>query len=759
MEDYYDNFYRYLSEAIYEIFMDEFSRSKIIKSNYNYLQNFQIVLEQIPLWNHNTCEKKWEFISKHCGCECLEEYMKIVIITKMKTLLDNCLEDNREADELIQNFRCPSKEEFIRDVISNSARNFYQNPFLFKIGTFEETIENRIRIKNIITENIKFSIQKYLPSRNIMKRCNPENLLKRKKTVVNSIALQCEIETTNSKKTYVEPTSIDETNISNNSNFTNTFQSTTQNSCDLLQGNKEKDYGFETNNFSSITDEQTNSATSQKQIEHINGSTHPPQNNFFPKPFLGEFIPKGNYQNHQDINALNVRVDQNPIKSIDEQKQMYQVSPERKDLNVVDKMAGVAQLVPEKTGIKNSFMHGQNISPRDKNVTTNQSVNGKTQMDSSSYAKEINNIVSQEIENNKIYQNKTNTNYQQLQKLFNETKEKPESNQNQVITVSLPQSVVDKVSHNEEIMKSLKKENPEKQANFKYDTSKYNSFKNYESSFSGSSKTDLGFSSPENSAHSSWSSTNDSDSFSSNPSEKKNKVKSDSKTGHPQRHSHRHRNHSKVQDSRKNLYKRSRNENTSKKKHHKTSIKSSSNGSLVSPDNLRDKQMNKQSPPKKSNGKKKTFSDSSNSTVPKQRHNEKKYRKNKSLSPNQRYHSPKNQIGAKYSITNSDFDTDTDSSNSLFAEKVYHNEKDRREKKTRGKTTASKSPDKISRKNKLSLPSSDRSDETVFSDRTSLYEHKTTEDTTKSENYKNLTTSMSRELHSPKRKRPLFKFS
>ncbi len=45
MDDYYDNFYHLMSEAIYDIFWEEFNRSKIIQSPYNYLQNFQIILE------------------------------------------------------------------------------------------------------------------------------------------------------------------------------------------------------------------------------------------------------------------------------------------------------------------------------------------------------------------------------------------------------------------------------------------------------------------------------------------------------------------------------------------------------------------------------------------------------------------------------------------------------------------------------------------------------------------------------------------
>lgn len=192
MDDYYETFYRFLCDGIYQIFVDEFNRSKIIKSSYNYLQNFQIVLQQVPLWTHTVCEKKWESICKLCGYECLEEYMKIVIVTKMKFLIEHCMEDEKEVDDMIASFKCPTKEDFLRDVLASVARHFYQNPFLFKISNYEETQVNKERIKNIVTENIKLTIQKYLPSKIIAKKCNPEELLKRKKTVYTSTGSQCE---------------------------------------------------------------------------------------------------------------------------------------------------------------------------------------------------------------------------------------------------------------------------------------------------------------------------------------------------------------------------------------------------------------------------------------------------------------------------------------------------------------------------------------------------------------------------------------
>ena len=236
MDDYYDNFYKYLSEAIYEIFTDEFNKSKQIQSTYNYLQNFQIILEQMPLWNTPTCEKKWEFICRHAGNDYLEEYMKIVIYTKMKFVIDSCFDEEKEINELVNQFRCPTKEEFLREVLTSCARNFYENPYLFKENrNIQARIDNSMKIKSIINENIKFVIQKYLPSKSIIRKCKPENILKKKKVVTSTVGLQCELQVPDKQahsssechgSNMTEPSELD---IDLRSDSDNTFKNTTEN--------------------------------------------------------------------------------------------------------------------------------------------------------------------------------------------------------------------------------------------------------------------------------------------------------------------------------------------------------------------------------------------------------------------------------------------------------------------------------------------------------------------------------------------------
>lgn len=198
MEDFYENFNTFMSDAIYEIFIEEFERSKLIKSHYNYLQNFQLILEQVPLWNSPTCEKKWEFIVRHSNCDWLEDYYKTVMYAKVKNIVETYGLDSQELD-VIKEFRCPPKEIFLRDLLSLCARNFYKNPYLFNSNNQLEKIENSTKIKKIICDNIKFAIHKFLPTRDILKKCSPENILlnsvyTHKKKNVSDFSIQCDLE-------------------------------------------------------------------------------------------------------------------------------------------------------------------------------------------------------------------------------------------------------------------------------------------------------------------------------------------------------------------------------------------------------------------------------------------------------------------------------------------------------------------------------------------------------------------------------------
>jgi hypothetical protein len=292
MDDYYDNFYHLMSEAIYDIFWEEFNRSKIIQSPYNYLQNFQIILEQMPLWNTPTCEKKWEYIMRHSNCDWLEDYMKIVFFTKMKTLIDNCFEPNteeKEVEEIIKNFKCPSKEEFIRETLTKSARNFYENPFLFKNSSTQEKIEKAKKIKEIIENDIKLSIQKFLPSKLIIKKCKPENILKKKKPIYSSIASQCDIieHQTENDLSFISSENYDSTKNFDSTNVTKTYENNETEKTISKISNKE------------ITDEITNVLTDGPKNENIQNELKEPVNQITNESYNQKFDIQS-FKNNQD---------------------------------------------------------------------------------------------------------------------------------------------------------------------------------------------------------------------------------------------------------------------------------------------------------------------------------------------------------------------------------------------------------------------------------------------------------------------------
>lgn len=198
MDDFYENFNTFIADAVYEIFLEEFNRSKLIKSHYNFLQNFQLILEQIPLWNSPTCEKKWEFIVRHSNCDWLDDYYKSIMYAKVKNIVETYGLDSEELD-IIKEYKCPPKEVFLRDLLTLCARNFYKNPYLFNSSTQLEKVDNATKIKKSIHDSIKIIIHKYLPTREILKKCSPENILLNsinihKKKNVSDLSIQCELE-------------------------------------------------------------------------------------------------------------------------------------------------------------------------------------------------------------------------------------------------------------------------------------------------------------------------------------------------------------------------------------------------------------------------------------------------------------------------------------------------------------------------------------------------------------------------------------
>lgn len=167
MDEYYDNFYNLFSEGCAYIFMQEFARARSIKTPYNLLQNFQIMLSEMPKWSVQTFEKKWQELCRRSECEWLDNYTQSIFYTKFKNMVYVCF-NNNVPEETYRTFRPPSNPEFLMDVTIHCARVFYKDPYLFYHKSGEDRIKKMEKIRRVIVEQTKLSIQKYLPTKQFL---------------------------------------------------------------------------------------------------------------------------------------------------------------------------------------------------------------------------------------------------------------------------------------------------------------------------------------------------------------------------------------------------------------------------------------------------------------------------------------------------------------------------------------------------------------------------------------------------------------
>lgn len=216
MEDYYNNFYIIISNGIYKIFLDEYELSKKVQSNYNQLQNFQLIIQQIPHMTENILSSRWNEIALNSSHMWLEKYYKSVLFSKLKTMLDNFNVDDEFLNiPEIKEYKPPSKEVFLHAVLCESAKTFYKNPFLFQhLGNQNQNNKNEQKIKDIITSHIKMVIQRYLPSQLIFDLYKPENIIvNQNKKRLNHMTNYTQTEPI---KQQIQPDPIDEVLHSNN---------------------------------------------------------------------------------------------------------------------------------------------------------------------------------------------------------------------------------------------------------------------------------------------------------------------------------------------------------------------------------------------------------------------------------------------------------------------------------------------------------------------------------------------------------------
>ena len=135
------------------------------------LKIFQKKLSLIPKWNQDVIDSEYNsIIEKHETCDerCLNKIIEAIFISNIQIL--STVKLNNRNKKL--NVKVPNAKHFIHRCYTQSAREFYTQPFLFedrpyKIqkGAFQD---NLIKCNKLIAKSIEVTISNMLPIKDIL---------------------------------------------------------------------------------------------------------------------------------------------------------------------------------------------------------------------------------------------------------------------------------------------------------------------------------------------------------------------------------------------------------------------------------------------------------------------------------------------------------------------------------------------------------------------------------------------------------------
>jgi hypothetical protein len=137
------------------------------KEEQNVLKSFQIKLCQIPQWNQEIINVKCESIKK----DYLDKMIEAVFLSNVKILSVVKLNDRKKTI----NVNVPDTKHFIHRCYIESARGFYQDPYLVDdrengSNTLNEIQRNIKRSHRTIKESIEKTIRSMIPMEEILNK-------------------------------------------------------------------------------------------------------------------------------------------------------------------------------------------------------------------------------------------------------------------------------------------------------------------------------------------------------------------------------------------------------------------------------------------------------------------------------------------------------------------------------------------------------------------------------------------------------------
>lgn len=139
-----------------------------VKDNNNYLEEFQSKLREIPKWNQDIIDQKYQDFISNSGCDWLEELLQAVFISN--TAILTTVKSRNPVQNKID-LTIPKCSRFLHKCYIESAREMFKNPYLFMNDLDYKTTQKNMRdALELISISIENSIRNLLPMRDILRQ-------------------------------------------------------------------------------------------------------------------------------------------------------------------------------------------------------------------------------------------------------------------------------------------------------------------------------------------------------------------------------------------------------------------------------------------------------------------------------------------------------------------------------------------------------------------------------------------------------------
>jgi hypothetical protein len=139
-----------------------------VSSEPNYLEKFQNKLREIPKWNQDIIDEKYQQFITYSGCDWLDELLQAVFISNT-AILTTVKSKNNFSSKI--DLTIPKCSRFLHKCYIETAREIFKNPYLFINDLdYKSTQKNMREALELISISIENSIRNMLPMRDILKQ-------------------------------------------------------------------------------------------------------------------------------------------------------------------------------------------------------------------------------------------------------------------------------------------------------------------------------------------------------------------------------------------------------------------------------------------------------------------------------------------------------------------------------------------------------------------------------------------------------------